>query len=173
MQRKSTENGPRRFRSPGRSGLRNENRAIWAGQEVIEGLTGAHPVSSPSMILEGRSRIGCAKPQALANRPARPHFHFFIRHLGWPLVHLASSICPYIMHECGVIFSAAKVRCTSLQRAGSLMKQTSATTSIMGHPQVLPNHPPVRGHSTWSVSSPFLFVIDASVSLNRRLLKTR
>jgi len=36
------------------------------------------------------------------------------------------------------------------------MKQTSATTSIMGHPQVLPNHPPREG--------PFHLVVSSVVS---------
>ena len=37
--------------------------------------------------------------------------------------------------------------------SGALMKQTSATTSIMGHPQVLPNHPPREGLFHQDVSS--------------------
>ena len=40
-----------------------------------------------------------------------------------------------------------------MHRSGALMKQTNAITSIMGHPQVLPNHPPVRGHCHQDVSS--------------------
>jgi len=173
MQRKSTENGP--WPLPWRKVLRIAHRkprdpSGSEGHQRADGSTSSQltfhdPRRALAAQLRKASSLGeQARPAALpllyppfgmAPRPLG-EFHLSIHHALMSGNGLRCKGQVNVLTPCWLIDEANK--CNNFNH---------------GTPPGCRTTPPVRGHSTWSVSSPFFIVIDTTVSLNRRLLKTQ